>query len=98
MIEKILTVVVPTYNVEKYIRQNLESMEIPEIMDDLEVLVVSDGSKDSSADIAKEFETKYPGTYRVIEKENGGGVAARANGTVWASSAGIIKDFTSSPN
>lgn len=69
---KILTVVIPTYNIEKYIRTCLDSFVIPEILDKLEVLVVNDGSKDRSAAIAREYETRYPGTFRVIDKENGG--------------------------
>ena len=46
--EKILTVVVPTYNAEKYLRDNLESFEIPELMQDIEILIVNDGSTDHS--------------------------------------------------
>lgn len=70
--KKLLTVVVPTYNVEKFIRQNLSSFEVPEVLDDLEVLVVSDGSTDQSVAIAEEFVNKYPDSYRIIQKENGG--------------------------
>lgn len=70
--KKLLTVIVPTYNVEKYIEQNLRSFEIPEILDKLEVLIVSDGSMDGSVAIAQKFVERYPGTYRIIEKENGG--------------------------
>lgn len=40
-------------------------------MSRLEVLVVNDGSKDSSLDIAHDYESKYPQTFRVIDKENG---------------------------
>ena len=40
-------------------------------MAQLEVLVVNDGSKDASSAIAHEYEKKYPGTFRVIDKENG---------------------------
>ena len=69
---KVLTVVVPTYNVEKYIRQNLESFEVEEILEDLEVLIVSDGSQDGSVDIAREFADRHPDTFKIIEKENGG--------------------------
>lgn len=69
---KILTVVVPTYNIEKYIERCLESFAIPELMEDLEVLVVNDGSKDNSAKLAKAYEERYPGIFRVIDKENGG--------------------------
>ena len=70
--EKILTVVVPTYNAEKYLRDNLESFEIPELMQDIEILIVNDGSTDHSLEIAREYAERYPDTYRVITKENGG--------------------------
>jgi glycosyltransferase involved in cell wall biosynthesis len=69
---KILTVVIPMYNVEKYINQCLESFVIPEVMDQIEVLVIDDGGTDGSASIANNYETRYPGTYRVVHKENGG--------------------------
>lgn len=69
---KILTVVIPTYNIEKYIETCLDSFVIPEIMDELEVLVVNDGSKDRSPLLAKAYEERYPDTFRVIDKENGG--------------------------
>ena len=49
---KILTVVVPTYNAEKYLRDNLESFKIPELMEDLEILIVNDGSTDHSLETA----------------------------------------------
>lgn len=71
--EKLLTIIVPTYNMEKYLRRCLGSL----IMDEarmilLEVLVINDGSKDSSSSIAHEYQAKYPDTFRVIDKENGG--------------------------
>ena len=70
--EKILSVSIASYNVEKFIRKALDSCCIPEIMDRLEVLVVNDGSTDSTLEIAREYETKYPDTFRVIDKKNGG--------------------------
>lgn len=72
MMEKILTVVVPTYNIEKYIAECLESFVIPEVMGDIEVLIVNDGSKDGSVAIAESFVKRYPDTFRLIHKENGG--------------------------
>lgn len=69
---KVLTVIIPTYNIEKYIRKCLDSFIIEDIMRDIEVLIVNDGSKDTSVSIAKEFEEKYPNTFRIINKENGG--------------------------
>lgn len=69
---KILTVVVPSYNVEKYLKKTLESFAIPKVLDDLEVLIVNDGSTDGTIDVAKEFVEKYPETFFLINKENGG--------------------------
>lgn len=69
---KILSVIIPTYNMEKYLRHCLDSLIIDEEgMKQLEVLVVNDGSKDSSSQIAHEYQNKYPDTFRVIDKENG---------------------------
>lgn len=70
---KILTIVIPTYNVEKYLERCLLSLVYEEkILDKLEILVVNDGSTDNSLKIAKSYEKKYPDTIRVIDKENGG--------------------------
>lgn len=70
--DKVLTVIVPVYNMEKYIRQCLESLVIGEVLDRIEVLVVLEGSKDGSAEIAYEFVEQYPDTLRIIYKANGG--------------------------
>lgn len=69
---KILTIVVPVYNTEKYIKRCLDSLDNKEINSKIEVLVVSDGSKDNSIKIAKQYAEKYPDTFKIIEKENGG--------------------------
>lgn len=69
---KILTVVIPSYNVERFLPRTLESFVDERIMKDIEVLVVDDGSQDGTAAVGKMFEEKYPDTFRVISKENGG--------------------------
>ena len=69
---KVLTIVVPVYNTEKYIKRCLDSIVCPSIIDDLEIIIVSDGSTDSSVCIAKEFQNQYPKSIKIIEKENGG--------------------------
>lgn len=70
--DKIITVIVPSYNMEKYLPKCLGSMVVaPELMEKLEVLVVNDGSKDRTSEIAHEFEAKYPHTFKVIDKPNG---------------------------
>lgn len=68
--DKILTIIIPTYNMEKYLRHCLDSLIVPN-MDKVEVLVINDGSKDSSSVIGHEYQDKYPQTFRVIDKENG---------------------------
>lgn len=70
--EKILTISIAAYNVGRYIRQTLDSLIIPEIINDLEVFVVDDGGKDDSLLIAKEYEKRYPQTFHAIHKGNGG--------------------------
>lgn len=70
--DKLLTIVVPVYNTEKYLSKCLNSLIVPDYLDKLEVLVVIDGSPDNSVKIAHEFEHKYPQTFVTVEKENGG--------------------------
>ena len=78
MMEKLITVVVPVYKVEPYIDKCLSSLIVPEEqLPLLEVIVVNDGTPDRSADMAREFERRYPDVFRVIDKENGG------HGSAW---------------
>lgn len=56
---------------ERYLRYCLDSLLIKENFETLEVLVVNDGSKDSSSAIAHEYADRYPTVFRVIDKENG---------------------------
>ncbi|MCP1101264.1 glycosyltransferase involved in cell wall biosynthesis [Aequitasia blattaphilus] len=71
--EKVLTVAIPSYNVERFLEQTLDSLVIAEdLMKKLEVLIVDDGSMDGTREIGLTYETKYPDTFRVISKENGG--------------------------
>lgn len=69
--EKTLSLIIPTYNMEKYLGRCLDSLLSGTSLEKLEVLVINDGSKDASLDIARGYEKKYPGTIRVIDKPNG---------------------------
>lgn len=70
---KILSIVIPTYNVEKYLDRCIESIVYDEsVLSDLELLIVNDGSSDGSLSIARKYEKLYPETVKVIDKENGG--------------------------
>ena len=58
--EKILTIVIPTYNMQDYLCRCLDSLIVAEEqMKQLEVLVVNDGSKDNSSAIAHEYQDKH---------------------------------------
>lgn len=72
MKNKLLTVVIPTYNMEKYLENCLDSFIFDKDETGLEILIVNDGSKDSSLEIAKKYESRYPDIFKVIDKENGG--------------------------
>ena len=71
--DKILSIIVPSYNMEAYLPKCLGSLVIDDedLLQKLDVIVVNDGSKDRTSAIAHEFETRYPGVFRVIDKENG---------------------------
>lgn len=70
---KVLTVAIPAYNVEKFLKTTLDSFICDqEVMKKIEVIIVDDGSKDSTPDIGREYEEKYPDTFKIISKENGG--------------------------
>ncbi|MGI5977092.1 MAG: glycosyltransferase family 2 protein [Candidatus Limivicinus sp.] len=71
-----LTIMVPVYNVEKYLPKCLNSIIYPEL-EDYEIVLVNDGSTDSSGEICLDYEKKYPSLIRVITTENGGLGAAR---------------------
>ena len=67
---KILTIAIPSYNSMDYMRNCIESL-LPG-GEDVEILIVDDGSKDETPAIADEYEEKYPGIIRAIHQENGG--------------------------
>ena len=69
---KLLTVSIAAYHVEDYLRETLDSFLIPEVTDQLEVLIVNDGSGEGVNEIAREYQTNYPDVFRLIDKENGG--------------------------
>lgn len=71
--EKILSIIIPSYNMEAYLPKCVGSLIVSneEILQKLDIIVINDGSKDRTSEIAHEFEAKYPGVVRVIDKPNG---------------------------
>ena len=70
--QAILSVVVPSYNVEKYLDKCLTSFSDCRFEDRLEVIIANDGSQDRTEEIAKSYVEKYPKIFKLINKENGG--------------------------
>jgi len=66
-----ISVIVPVYNVENYIRKCLETL-VGQTLEEIEIIIVNDGTKDNSMSIVKEFADKYPQKIVILEKENGG--------------------------
>lgn len=67
---KILSVVIPSYNSQEYMRKCIESL-LPG-GEDVEIIIVDDGSKDGTAKIADEYAEKYPSIVKAVHQENGG--------------------------
>lgn len=78
-----VSVIVPFYNVEKYIEKCLTSL-INQTLQEIEIILVNDGSQDNSVIIAKEFQEKYSGKIKYYEKPNGGLGDARNFGINYA--------------
>ena len=68
---KILTLAIASYNMEAFLDQCLESVSNFDIPDSLEVLVINDGSKDRTSNIAHVYQKLRPDIIKIIDKENG---------------------------
>ena len=66
-----VSVVVPVYNVDKYLERCLDSL-VYQTLKDIEIVIVNDGSTDKSAEIIKKYVQSYPNKVFAFEKENGG--------------------------
>lgn len=73
------SVLIPVYNVEKYLSSCLESV-LSQTFSDYEVILIDDGSKDSSGRICDDYAERYPGKIRVQHKPNQGLISARRAG------------------
>ena len=67
---KLLSIGIPSYNSEKFMRKCIESL-LPG-GDEVEIIIVNDGSKDGTAAIADEYAAKYPTIVKAVHQENGG--------------------------
>ena len=83
------SIIVPVYNVEKYLAKCIESI-LNQTNQDFELLLVNDGTKDNSQKIIDEYVAKYPDKVYGFVKENGGLSDARNYGVERAKGEYII--------
>ncbi|AMP19962.1 hypothetical protein AZF37_01080 [endosymbiont 'TC1' of Trimyema compressum] len=69
---KKLSIIVPIYNMEKYIDRCVQSVLDAKLNDSIEILLINDGSKDKSQEIMDSYYKQHPDIIRVFNKENGG--------------------------
>jgi len=68
---KLLSVIIPAYNMEAYLAQCVESILRTPSLAALDIIIVNDGSKDRTLRIAKQYAERYADTVRVVDKPNG---------------------------
>lgn len=69
---KVLSVIVPSYNMELLLPKGIDSLLCAELCRDrIQIIIVNDGSKDRTSEIAHSYQSTYPETVVVIDKENG---------------------------
>lgn len=71
-----VSVIIPVYNTEKYLEDCLESV-INQTLRELEIILIDDGSTDSSYQIMERYKSQYPDRIQLLSKENGGQATAR---------------------
>lgn len=70
--EKVLSIIIPSYNCEKYLDKCLTSFINEQVIGKLDIVVVNDGSSDNTEKIAKKYCNLYPQSFRLISQENKG--------------------------
>lgn len=78
-----VSVIVPVYKVESYLRKCLDSL-VHQTLSDIEIIIVNDGSPDHSEEIIHQYQEKYPEKIKYLKKENGGLSSARNYGMPYA--------------
>ena len=78
---KIISFIIPSYNVEHCLENVLKSMLHENCLKETEIIVVNDGSQDRTAEIAERYVSSYPDSVKLINKVNGGHGSAINIGT-----------------
>ena len=80
---KTVSIIVPVWNVEKYLARCLESL-VKQTLDDIEILIINDGSPDNSQQIIDKYVSEYPTKIRAFLQKNSGCASARNLGIKYA--------------
>lgn len=83
------SIIVPIYNVEEYLEKCLDTI-VNQTFDDYEIILVNDGSTDSSESICRSYMKQSKRNYQIINQENGGLAAARNTGLLVAKGDWIV--------
>lgn len=70
--DKIISVIIPSYNVGQYLGECVYSLTQSKYVDDIEIVIVNDGSKDNTLKLSESLRGQFPNTINIIDKENGG--------------------------
>ena len=87
-----ISVIVPVYNVEKYIDKCLKSLT-QQTLQDIEIIIVNDGTLDKSVEIIEKYVKENPSKIKYYEKENGGLSSARNYGWIRICNRGLYCIF-----
>ena len=90
MENRILAIGIPSYNAAPYIDRCIPTFIHEKLVDRIEVIIVNDGSKDNTDELAEKYRAMYPNTVRVINKENGGHGSA-VNAALYSTTAKYYK-------
>lgn len=90
---KKVSIIVPVYKVEKYLKRSMDSL-VNQTLEDIEIICINDGSPDNCLSILKEYKEKYPDKIVIIDKKNEGVWKGRFDGI--AKATGEYIGFTDS--
>ena len=86
---KLISVVIPIYNSEQYLRECLNSL-LPQCGDEVDVILVNDGSIDHSLAICEEYVQRFPNIVKLVNQKNSGSYLSRMNGVRLSTSEFIM--------
>ena len=79
MVRPLVSVIIPIYNADRYLSRCVESV-LKQDFPDIEIILVNDGSTDSSLSVCQDYNNRYPEKVRVLNQTNMGASIARKNG------------------